>query len=119
MNIFFEFLCFFHIAIWLFILLAFVNKKTAEINLYYLIPFIYLLHILPFHVIISLKHIVEPEDTEKKVKDYENGNILASCFYYFKDDIFKNSFGNPLSGQGMMIFGAITSAWALRNYQEN
>ncbi len=103
MNIFFELLCIIHIAIWIFILLAFVNKKTAEINLYYLIPFIYVIHILPFHIIVKLKHIVEPEDTDKKVKDYESSNIFANALF------------NPLSPQGMMILGAITSAWAIKN----
>ncbi len=115
MNIFFELLCIIHIAIWIFILLAFVNKKTAEINLYYLIPFIYVIHILPFHIIVKLKHIVEPEDTDKKVKDYESSNIFASSYHYCKDNIFANALFNPLSPQGMMILGAITSAWAIKN----
>lgn len=113
MNIYFELLCIVHILVWTFILVAFVNKKTAEINLYYLIPFIYILHILPFHILVSLKHIIEPENTEKKIKDYENNNIIASSFYYCRDNVFKNSFFNPLSAQGIMIFGAITSAWVL------
>lgn len=113
---YFELLCLIHIIIWLFVMLAFLNKKTAEINLYYLIPFIYILHMLPFHILNSLKHYIEPENTEKKIKDYENSNILSKNFYLFKDSIFKNSFGNPLSPQGMMIFGAITCAWTLRNY---
>lgn len=113
MNIFFDILCIIHILIWLFIVLAFLNKKTAEFNLYYLIPLIYILHILPFHVIIKMKEYVEPENTMEKVKVFENNNLLTICFYYILNKLKFSTF-NPLTPQGMMIFGAISSAWVLK-----
>ena len=94
-------------------MIAFINKNTVEFNLYYLIPMIYIIHILPFHIIVKLKEYVEPENTQEKVKEYENNNIIMIIYTKFKE-IFKNTTFNPLSPQGMMIFGAITSAWSLR-----
>lgn len=113
MNLLFEILCIVHILIWVFILTAFLNKITAEFNLYYLIPFIYILHILPFHIITRMKEYTEPNNTEEKVQIYENGNILVTNFYKIRN-FFSFSIFNPLSTQGLMIFGLITSAWALK-----
>lgn len=92
---------------------AFLNKQTAEINLYYIIPLIYILHMLPFHVINILKEQVESENTYEKVKIVEN-NLLVVPIFVQINKLFANSFGNPLSPQGLLIFGAITSAYALK-----
>jgi hypothetical protein len=113
MNIFFYILCIVHILFWLFIMTAFLNKTTAEYNLYYVIPILYIIHVLPFHILISLKECVEPENTKEKVYIFENNNILTIIFYKLQN-MFSFSTFNPLSPQGMMIFGAITSAWALK-----
>ena len=45
MNIIFIFLCIIHILVWTFVLLAFINKTTAFINLYIVIPSIYIYYI--------------------------------------------------------------------------
>lgn len=112
-SIYFEVLCIVHILVWLFIIFAFVNKQAAEFNLYYLIPLIYILHLLPFHIIVSLKEMVEPENTSEKVNEFEHNNFFASCRFKLID-IFKDATFNPLTPQGMMILGTITSAWALK-----
>lgn len=114
MNLLFIILVIIHILIWIFVLLAFINKTTAEINLYYIIPLIYILHMLPFHVIDVLKHDVEPENTSTKVKSVENNLLIVPLFLQIKD-IFNTSFANPLSPQGILIFGAITSAYTIKN----
>jgi hypothetical protein len=44
-NPIFIFLWIFHILIWAFVLLAFLNEKTAYYNLYFVVPFIYIIHI--------------------------------------------------------------------------
>ena len=54
-EICFFLLVIFHIFIWVFILLAFLNKKTAKINLYFIIPLVYILHILPIHILLYCK----------------------------------------------------------------
>lgn len=113
MNFIFVILCIIHVLIWLFIMTAFINKNTAEFNLYYLIPLIYIIHILPFHIIVKLKEYIEPENTKEKVKEFDDNSIIMIIYAKFYD-IFKHTTFNPLTPQGMMIFGLITSAWALK-----
>jgi hypothetical protein len=113
MNNIFIILCIIHVLIWLFIITAFINKTTAEINLYYLIPLIYVLHIFPFHIIIKMKEYAEPENTIEKIKDFENNNIITKIYWDIYRYLSYSTF-NPLTPQGMMIFGAISSDWALK-----
>ena len=54
-NPIFIFLWIVHILIWMFVLLAFINKTTAYYNIYYVIPIIYIIHIFPFHILENLK----------------------------------------------------------------
>ena len=117
MNIYFIFLCIVHVLIWIFIIFAFLNKKTAYYNLYFVIPAIYIFHILPFHIIGKLKEDVYSEAEELKNNLYNVHNIILipNIYEYCKNEIFKDSFANPLSPQGLLILGAITSAWSLKN----
>lgn len=113
MNLIFNILCITHVLIWIFILFAFINRETAEINLYYVIPIIYILHFLPFHILTSLKEYVEPENTFEKVKEFENGNLITKCYHIIKNYL-NFCYFNPLTPQGMMILGAISSAWTIK-----
>ena len=113
MNIIFIILCVIHLLVWLFVVTAFLNKKTAEINLYYLIPFIYIVHMFPFHMIIETEKIIYPESRNEKAKEVENYLLIPNIYNYLRDNLFKNSFANPVSAQGLLIFGAITSAYTI------
>ena len=62
----FLFLCLLHIFVWVFILLAFINKDLAKFNLFILIPLVYILHILPFHILVESKSMLYPEDSKKR-----------------------------------------------------
>jgi len=82
-----------------------------------IIPLIFMLHtFLPFHIIDASKHLIYPEDTKQKVNCVEEYLIIPSFFYWIKDDVFGKSYCNPLSSQGMLIFGAITSAYGIKLY---
>jgi hypothetical protein len=116
MDFYFILLCLVHYIIWIFVLLAFLNKKTAEINLYYVIPFIYIIHILPFHIILEAKKSIYGSEYGSYSSDMDYVTILPTLFFNIKDNLFKNSFFNPLSPQGMLVFGAITSAYTLKSY---
>ena len=112
----FYLICLVHLIIWIFILSAFFNKKTAYINLFYVIPAIYILHILPFHILILLKKIMYP-DTYENMNDTFGENIsfgLLNKYVELQKVFDKKCTFSPISPQGMMIFGAITSAYALR-----
>ena len=65
MNIYsitYTFITIIHNLFWLFVILAFYNKKLAYFNLYIVIPVTYVTHILPFHILERLKEIVKDKD---------------------------------------------------------
>jgi len=113
-NFIFCSLCIIHILLWAFVMLAFLNPVTAKINLYYFIPFIYILHILPFHILNKSKESLYGYDWEKKANDLSNNLIIPGQFVKLQDKLDSFSFCSPISPQGMLIFGAITSAWSLK-----
>lgn len=79
-----------HLCVLGFILFAFITPMTAYINLKYVIPIIYVIQMLPKEVLCY------------KFKEPEHLLILRD---YFKDSLY-----NPISMQGIMILGMITSA---------
>ena len=111
--IIFVILCLIHILIWIFILFAFLKKKLAYYNVYYVIPIIYILHMFSFHFLNKIKKYMY-NDWMKKVHIIENYILPIRLFQYCRNVIFKNSFGNPLSPQGMLILGLITSSYSLK-----
>jgi hypothetical protein len=110
----FVILCLLHCFFWLFVLLAFYSKTTAHLNLYYVIPITYILHIFPFHFLNKVKSIVYPNDWEKKNDEVVSSIEIFNKFVTFQKYLDKYCFQNPMSPQGMLIFGAITSAFRLQ-----
>ncbi len=92
---------------------AFIDKKLAKINLYYVIPSIYIIHLLPFHVIEKIKMNL----SRNKEHKMEQSNQIEECLIFPKLIIDLQKYlesrvtFNPLSPQGMMIFGMITSLY--------
>ena len=115
MNIIFVFLCVFHIFIWSFILLAFINLKSAYINVYLIVPLIYILHMLPFHILMKLKnHIYKNEATMiKKQETISNWLIIPGIFDKLSKYLERKCTFSPLSPQGMLLFGIITSIFRI------
>ena len=112
-KIIFQLVCYIHILIWLYVLFAFINKNTAYYNIYYIIPIIYLLHILPFHILTTYKTKLYPDTWEYKVEKVEKNIFFMDIYYYCSDKLFKNSTFNPFSPQGLLILGLITSTFRL------
>ena len=113
MNLFFIFICLIHILIWIFVLLAFLNKKLAYINIIYIIPIIYILHILPFHILISIKKKIYENNYVKNNNIIRKNLIIPYYFEIIQKKLSKYCTFSPLSPQGMLIFGAITSSYRL------
>jgi hypothetical protein len=109
----FEVLCIVHVLIWVFVLTAFVNKDCAYYNVYFVIPLIYIAHMLPFHILVSLKEKNDPENHEKRQKEFNEILIIPNIFTRITSKLEKNCFASPLSTQGMLIFGLITSIFVL------
>lgn len=101
-----------HILIWAFVLLAFLHPRAAAINLLVVIPGIYVLHMLPFHVLNSLKQRMHPGTWKKDARAVSKSLVVPHLFEEVRDAM-RPSFANPLSPQGMLLFGAISSGWTL------
>ncbi len=116
MNLLFIILCIIHVLIWAFVLLAFINPTTAYYNVYYVIPFIYLVQILPFHIILSFKSLIYKDENDRIDKENEcyDALILPGLFNRLGKFFKSFSFESPISTQGMLIFGLITSIYKLK-----
>lgn len=113
-NLIFFIVCLIHIFIWIFILLAFLNKKFALFNIYYLIPLIYIAHILPFHILIEIKKCLFRNNFEEKVKKIDSVLIIPKYFQRLMNNLHNKCTFSPISPQGMMIFGLISSIFSLK-----
>ena len=85
--------------------------------MYYVIPFIFIIHILPFHIINNLKHSLYCSNWLNKAKAIENF-LFIGFFFRFGKKLFKKSFASPLSPQGMLILGLILSSYKLKYERE-
>ena len=118
MNLLFILTSIVHVLFWTFIIFAFLNKNTAYYNLYYIVPATYIIHIFPIHFLGAIKVLVYPEEKERAQKTTElySAWVAPEAFRKVRDNFFNFSYFNPLSAQGLLIFGAVTSAWSLKNY---
>lgn len=112
MDVAFTALAVAHILIWAFVMLAWLHPRAAVINLTVIIPLIYVVHMLPFHVLTAAKQRMHPQTWQQDSKAVEHVMVVPGLF----DEVrkaFDKSYANPLSAQGMLVLGAITSAWRL------
>ena len=112
-SILFNIVCTIHVIFWVFVLFAFLNLKLAKINLYYVIPITYILQMMPFHILEKSKENIYPDTHKEKRTKYNKKTILPDFYFSLSKKLSKCYF-NPLSPQGMMIFGAITCAYAIK-----
>jgi hypothetical protein len=76
-----ELVSIFHILIWLFIVFGgFISSTYANLNIFYIIPGIYILHILSFHILneIKLKLLNIEEDKNNNILSDDN-NCVKQC----------------------------------------
>lgn len=119
-NIIFSFLAIIHYLIWVFVLLAFLNIKLANINLFIVIPLIYILHIFPFHIIEKAKEntINNEQERNQELNNINKGFIIPYYFIRLQKTLEEKCFCSPISPQGLLIFGALSSAYVLK-YNKN
>ena len=112
-------LCLIHILFWMFIMFAFLNTRTANINVYIVIPLVYILHMLPFHILSKLKQEIKKEHAANE----ENKFYKLLCFPYIfvelQGKLDKYCTFSPISPQGLLIFGLISCIFRLHppNYK--
>lgn len=104
-----------HILIWAFVLFAFLNPTLAKINVFYVIPLIYIVHTLfPFHIICKVKEELYPEEHNQKEEDIDKLLIVPHHFKNISSTLDEHCFCNPISPQGMLVLGMITSVYTLK-----
>lgn len=102
-----------HVLAWTFVVFAWMTRETAFWNLYYAVPMIYVLHMLPVHLLTEAKKRMRPHSWQRDDKAVQGYMFLPRLYERLATTFDRCTF-NPLSPQGMLVFGAITSAWALR-----
>jgi hypothetical protein len=93
--------------------MAFLNKNCAYYNIYIVIPLIYFLHILPFHIILTLKENADPENFKEHENEVYSQMVIPKYFRLLQSKLDNYCFESPLSSQGMLIFGLLSSIFVL------
>jgi hypothetical protein len=123
-NILLQLLIIVHILIWIFILFGgFISSEYTKFIIYKLIPFIYVIHILPFHTFVETKLLIidknkddsNKDKSSKSILDEEEDKYIIPLFFRKLNNIFSSSFANPLSPQGLLLLGYIINTYLLRN----
>ena len=120
-DIILQILIIIHILVWIYAIFGgFISKDHAKFIIYYFIPLIYILHLLPFHIIVSTKlRIIESDvnvtDSTEYLHTLEHNNIIIYLFDKLHK-LFEKSFKNPLSPQGLLILGFIVNIYLLKYY---
>ena len=68
---------------------------------------------LPFHILSTMEKNIYPTTHEKNFKKIKKYVIIGELY----EKLYKKlnfCFFNPLSPQGMLVLGCITSAWKLK-----
>jgi len=118
-DIFFIIVCLIHLLIWGFVLLAFIDVRTSKINVYIVVPLIYILHILPFHILTEIKKKLNKDGWEKSMDNIEKKLIIPYYFRKLQTFLDKSCLFNPICAQGMLLFGIITSSYRLYFYNKD
>lgn len=112
------FIFYFHTFIWIYLIFgSFISVVHARIILYWIIPFIYLIHILNFHILVQLeKNLIDHRISDDELKNnYLRMYIpLINPFLDLQTFLEENCFLSPLSTQGMLILSAIISSNVIR-----
>ena len=114
-KILFILLAIIHYLGWFFVLFSFLNIKTAYINFFIVIPIIYILHIFPFHIIIEAKKQVIPDKIERETEldNIDKSFIIPYYIVKLQKMLDEKCFCSPLSPQGMLILGLLSSGYVL------
>lgn len=113
----FEALVAVHVLIWAFVLGAWVHPRAAAVNLLLVIPAIYVIHALaPFHVLEAAKAHMRPDSWKRDNDDLLDAWVLPGMLKRVQLFLETRCFLSPLSPQGMLVLGALTSSWTLMRH---
>jgi len=103
---------------YIFICFAFLDRRLAHINLYYVLPVMFVLCLVPVCPIDYIEEQVVGGETldEARTKKMEarEMNTPYKWWMSLSDMVGNKGFATPLSATGLLIFGGVTSAYALK-----
>ena len=112
-----------HTLFWAYVLFgSFVGPKHAAIILYWIIPAVWIVHMLPFHVLgkfedemLGTSHLHKSE--RFKIMLSELGDLYPFLKPWTDTQVWgeDNCIGNPLGAQGMLVLAAIIASRCIRN----
>ena len=107
-----------HISFWLYIIFGgFLNVQHSRFIVYTAIPMTFFLHMLPFHIIETLKSNLAGNKHIEYKTFYER--IPPTSLFKFLYDQFSSSFQNPFSPQGLLLIGCYVNLYILHKiYKE-
>jgi len=94
---------------WSFVLIAWIFPETALFNILFLLPLVYFIHILPFHPFEIVKNELCPDELKKS----KESNTAKGTVNGIQDKFSKFCTFSPISHQGFMLFGFISSILSL------
>lgn len=120
MNGFLYILWYVHVLLWGYLIFSpfFMSKKACKLNLFIFIPLVYIIHILPFHILTEIKKGVT--DSQGKKISIENQreiinkhNPVIGFISNCQETLENYCTYNPIGGQGMLILAYIINLYAV------
>lgn len=103
-----------HVLVWAFVLLAWVHPRAAAANVLVVVPGIYVLHaLLPVHVLETIKAWMRPSSWKRDSDELLRSWVVPGAFVRVQEWAATRAFMSPVSPQGMLVIGSLTSCWAL------
>jgi hypothetical protein len=107
-----------HIFVWLYVCFGgIISEKQNNFILYIGLPLIYIIHLLPFHILSISKDIIAKNITNNTKS--ESSELIANIsdiyifpnFFGYLRSLFDSSYQNPFSTQGLIIFAFIINVY--------
>jgi hypothetical protein len=108
-----------HILFWLYVIFgSFLGQDHARFILLWLIPFVWLLHMAPFHILFDYESKMVGLSRATPLRQREEAvAVVVSGIFPFMRPVYDLQFWcqdnctfNPIGGQGMIILGAIVAS---------
>lgn len=102
-----------HVLVRAFVLLAWAHPVAAAANVFVIVPAIYVAHMLPHHILTTAKAKMRPRTWKQDSDALLDAMVVPGAFVRLQQCLQRVCFMSPLSPQGMLVLGTLTSAWAL------
>jgi len=102
-----------YIMLYVFVCFAFLDQRLAHVNLYYVLPVMYITYLLPKCPVEYAELAATGGNADERLA-YRQSNPVFSIWGALSDKVGNKTFARPLSETGLLVFGGIMSAYALK-----